>query len=61
MDNNQLRERRSALGLSQTQLAQRLGVSLRSYQEWESGKTAIRRLVDLAMEALETRAQKAEQ
>ena len=35
-----LKEYRKSLGLSQTQLAERLGVSYQAYQQWENGKRA---------------------
>ena len=56
MDGAELRRRREALGLTQTQLGTRLGVSLRSIQEWESDLRPIRPMVELAFEALEDRA-----
>jgi transcriptional regulator with XRE-family HTH domain len=33
-----LKEYRKSLGLSQTQLAEKLGVSYQAYQQWEQGK-----------------------
>ncbi|MCG6659837.1 helix-turn-helix domain-containing protein [Halomonas campisalis] len=31
-------DRRRALGLTQSEFAKRLGISLRTYQEWEQGR-----------------------
>jgi transcriptional regulator with XRE-family HTH domain len=53
MDGAELRRRREALALTQTQLAERLGVGLRTIQEWESDLRPIRPMVGLALQALE--------
>jgi transcriptional regulator with XRE-family HTH domain len=53
MDGAELRRRRTALGLTQTLLGERLGVGLRTIQEWESDLRPIRPMVDLALQALE--------
>ena len=53
MDGAELRRRREALGLTQTQLSERLGVGLRTIQEWESDLRPIRPMVDLALRELE--------
>ncbi len=56
MNGAELRRRREALGLTQSQLGARLGISLRTVQEWESDFRPIRPMVELAIEALEDRA-----
>jgi DNA-binding transcriptional regulator YiaG len=38
MDNLELKRRRESLSLSQSQMAQALLVSVRTYQGWESGR-----------------------
>jgi transcriptional regulator with XRE-family HTH domain len=43
-------ELRKQLGLSQTALAEELGMSLRAYQDIEAGKSAYRRVHFLAVE-----------
>lgn len=58
MDNNDIKELRMKLGLSQEQLAQKLGVSFVSVNRWENGKSkpsalAIKALKDLEMEVQE--------
>ena len=58
MKGQELRTRREALGLTQTQLAWRLGISLRALQEWESDVRPIRAMVALAMQELARQARK---
>ena len=53
MDGGELRRRREALGLTQTQLAERLGVGLRTLQEWEKDLRTIRPMVELALASIE--------
>ena len=55
MDPNQLRRRRLALGLSQTQLARRINVTKNSVARWERGELTIERpdQLDLALAGLE--------
>ncbi len=48
-----LRRLRSTLGLSQEQLARRLGVSFATVNRWESGRTALSARAAAAVEALE--------
>jgi DNA-binding XRE family transcriptional regulator len=53
MDTDELRQRRKALGMTQEQLARVLGVSRQSVFMWESGRTAIPALLELALRCLE--------
>jgi DNA-binding XRE family transcriptional regulator len=49
-----IRERRTSLGLSQEQLAERVGVTRQSVQQWESGQTGPKRkLIEKVAWALE--------
>ena len=47
-----LRAWRAAMGYTQPQAAQALGVSLRTIKAWEGGETAVPAIVPLACEAL---------
>jgi transcriptional regulator with XRE-family HTH domain len=53
----QVRERREALGLTQTQLGAKLGKHKITVSRWETGTSPIDspEMVDLALEALEKR------
>jgi transcriptional regulator with XRE-family HTH domain len=55
MEAHDLRRRRVALGLNQTELAQRLGVARNTVWRWEAGEEPIGNpaMVSLALEALE--------
>jgi DNA-binding XRE family transcriptional regulator len=53
MNTDELRRRRKALGMTQEQLARVLGVSRQSVFMWESGRTAIPALLELALRCLE--------
>ena len=55
MTPDELKEVRSRLGLTQTQLANELGVTLNAVQRWEAGERPIRRVTELALETLERR------
>jgi transcriptional regulator with XRE-family HTH domain len=52
----ELRERRVALGLSQTELAELLGVTQNTVSRWEVGAHAIPLYLVLALERIEQRA-----
>ena len=58
MTSNELQTRRTALKLSQTELARRLAVRQQTISEWEVGKIAIQHptMLDLALRALEAEA-----
>lgn len=55
MDKDELRLRRAALGMSQAQLAERLGVPRMAVYRWERGGEGMRRsvMLDLALQTLE--------
>jgi DNA-binding XRE family transcriptional regulator len=53
MTTDELRRRRKALGMTQEQLARVLDVSRQSVYMWESGRTAIPALLELALRCLE--------
>lgn len=53
MNGEELRLRRKALGLSQEGLARKLDVTRQSVYMWESDKTGIPALLDLALRWLE--------
>lgn len=53
MTGEELRYRREMIGLTQEQLAQRLGLSRSTVQRFEAGSYPISRTVELAMQALE--------
>ena len=57
MTGAELQSRREALGLTQNQLADALGVTQVTIMRWETGKMEISlpRMVSLALEALERR------
>lgn len=50
----ELRAIRKRLGLTQTGLAARIGVHLRSVQKWEGGERAISEPVALLLQTLQT-------
>ena len=49
MTKEEFREARRQLGLTQTQLARELGVTLNAVQKWEGGQREIRRFIELAV------------
>lgn len=55
MTADDLKARREALGLTQAELAERLGVNRRSLEAWEAGRYRVPhpRLLDQALTALE--------
>ena len=50
---NVCREIRRRLGLTQTELAARLGVNIRTIIRWESGETPISLMAELALSQVE--------
>ena len=55
MTPEELKEVRTRLGMTQSQLAHELGVTLNAVQRWEAGERPIRRVTELALETLERR------
>jgi transcriptional regulator with XRE-family HTH domain len=53
MTPTEFRERRQFLGYTQEGIAERLGLSRRSIQAYESGETTISRVIEMAIEAIE--------
>ena len=53
MTASELRHRREMLSMTQQQFAERLGLSRRTVQYYESGQLAVPRTVQLALQALE--------
>jgi len=53
MEGEELKEKRIALGLTQVQLAEILGVKPNTVARWERGLLAVPRTVELAMETVE--------
>ena len=47
-----IRRHREALGLTQTQMAEKLSTPFRTYQDWESGRVPAPGILDLALDAL---------
>ena len=47
MNGKNLKEKRKTMNLTQTELANRLGVSMRTVQNWESGINSIPKSVEL--------------
>ena len=53
MTPSDFRTRRQFLGYTQAEFAERLGLSRRSIQAYESGETNISRVIEMAIEAIE--------
>jgi len=49
---DQIRDWRARLSITQREAAERLGLSLRGYQKYESGEAAIPRSIELACAAI---------
>jgi transcriptional regulator with XRE-family HTH domain len=58
MDADELREKRKALGMTQAQLAQSLGVNVMTVSRWERGLRSIPPHLPLALEAIEAKQKK---
>ena len=53
MDRQQLKARRERMGLSQAELARRLGMTARGYLNLETGRRGLRPIYELAIDRLE--------
>ncbi len=53
MEGSELKEKREKLGLTQTKLAEILGVKMNTVYRWESGILAVPQSIELAMETVE--------
>ena len=56
MTKKEFREWRRELDLTQLEAAARLGIARRTVQDYEGGKSAVPRYIELACEALKARA-----
>lgn len=57
MEGSELKQKRESLGLTQTGLADILGVKMNTVYRWESGILAVPKSIVLAMETVENRIQ----
>lgn len=55
MDNATLKKRRERLGLTQTELAEKIGIRSNTISGYETGRLEIPGYMDLTLEALEAR------
>ncbi|MDQ3132393.1 MAG: DUF1870 family protein [Acidobacteriota bacterium] len=53
MEGKELKQKRETLGLTQTELADILGVKMNTVYRWESGILAVPKSIELAMETVE--------
>ncbi len=58
MDGSELKQKREQLGLTQTELADILGVKMNTVYRWESGILTVPKSIKLAMETVERNASK---
>jgi DNA-binding XRE family transcriptional regulator len=58
MDGSELKQKREDLGLTQTELADILGVKMNTVYRWESGILTVPKSIELAMETVERNAKK---
>ncbi len=58
MEGNELKAKRESLGLTQTELADILGVKMNTVYRWESGILSVPTSIELAMETVERKYRK---
>ncbi len=58
MEGNELKAKRENLGLTQTELANNLGVKMNTVYRWESGILSVPKSIELAMDTVERNSKK---
>lgn len=58
MEGKELKQKREELGLTQTELADILGVKMNTVYRWESGILQVPKSIELAMETVERKHKK---